>query len=183
MAPAKLYRRTDDGLEYWESWVDDGGRAVVHSGRVGERGEVEELDQAEFTAYVARKTPELYAAGFRAIPDEEHAIVSVQWPRSALPEDTGALDELWDKIELWVNEELGWTGLGRCTGVDLSTELVALAEAVDADLAVKVLADSLAGGELPGGAVITVRDDDEHDVVRWPPERDGEDVTAGLPPG
>ena len=182
MTPAKLYRTTDDGMEFWESWMDD-GVATVNTGRVGERGEVLTFDRAGFAAYVGQKAHELFAAGFRPIEPEDHEIVLVQWPRNLLPTDLTEMDALWDKVELWVNEELGWTGLGRCTGVDLSTELVAIAEAVDANLAVKVLAASLVQSDLPPGGVIAVRIDDERDEIRWPPEREGEDVSDELPPG
>jgi len=175
--PTKLYRRTGDGMEYWEHWTDDGGTTLVHSGKVGERGEVERFDDRDaFVAHLAEKTHELYREGFRNIPEDEHETVLVVWPRDGLPADTGELDALWEKIERWVNEELGWTGLGHCTGVDLSTELVAMGAVVDADLAVKVLAAALVQSDLPAGGVIAVRTGGERDEVRWPPERAGEDV-------
>ena len=179
--PAKLYRQTDDGVDYWESWVEDGGRAVVHWGRLGERGEVRKFDTTEeFTAYLAPKTMELHAGGFRNIPEEEHAFLLVMIPADAVPYATEDVEALWDRLEHWVNEELGWTGLGHCTGVDYSSEMVAMAEAVDPRLAVKVFGEAFASSGLPEGTLIAVREDDV-DVVRWPPERDGEDLPESLP--
>jgi hypothetical protein len=182
MTPAKQYRRTEDGVEYWESWVEEDGPAVVHWGRLGERGEVRRFeDRAEFSDYVRTKTFELHAAGFRAIDEEDHATVLVMIPPESLPYEAADVEALWARLESWVDEELGWTGLGRCTGVDLSSEMVALAIAVDARLAVEVLGAALPASGLPEETVIAVRED-EVDVVRWPPARDGEDVSDGLPP-
>ena len=183
MGAAKLYRDTAEGVEYWESWVHD-GKAVVHYGKLGERGTMEEFSSlSEFADYLGPKSDELHAAGYRNVPEEEHEIVLAQWPRDVVPRDIDEMEALWDRIERWVNEELGWTGLGRCVGVDLSTELVAIAEVVDVDLAVKVLATALMQSDLPTRGIIAVRIDDERDEIRWPPERAGEDVSEGLPPG
>ncbi len=178
MGPAKLYRTSQDGaVEYWESWVEDGGRAVVHWGRLGERGEVRSFDGDEFAAYLAPKVRALHAEGYRDVPEEEQAFLLVAWPPDALPYESDDVEVLWDRVELLVDEELGWTGLGRCTGVDFSSELVAMAVAVDAGLAVGVLAAALsAAADLPAGAVIAVRSADGRDVIRWPAERAGEEL-------
>ena len=181
MGMTKLYRRTADGLEYWEHWTND-GVTTVHTGRVGERGDVERFeDKDAFAAFFARTMPELLQSGFRGIPEDEHASILVQWPPDTVPEALDEIEALWDNVEHLVNEELGWTGLGHCSGVDYSSELTAMAEAVDADLAVKVLADALAHSDLPGGALIAVRvsdDDNERDEIRWPPDRHGEELPA-----
>jgi hypothetical protein len=150
VAEGRLYREAGEGVEYWESWVNDDGTAVVHYGRLGERGQVEEFsDPDAFADYLGPRVRELHAEGFRNVPEDEHATVMLQWPRSAVPDDVDGTEELWDRVEELVNEELGWTGLGRCTGIDLSSELTAMAEAVDARLAVKVLASALVQSGLP----------------------------------
>ena len=185
------YRRTDEGVDYWTAW-ELGGEGFIRTGRVGEPATVERFpDRDEFAFAVSRWVRQAYAEGFRTARDEhadedvEPPTVLVQWPRSAVPEDLDGLEELWDRVERWVDEELGSAGLGRSLGVDLSTELVVMAEAEDTAAAVRVLADSLVQrGDLPAGAVIAVREGEgeaEADIVRWPPERDGEDVSGGLP--
>jgi hypothetical protein len=173
--PAKLYRRSGDRVEYWESWVEEGGDAVIHHGVLGERGTVERFaDRGEYVERVAATVRELHAEGFANIPEEEHAELLVQIPPEAIP-DPDAVEPLWDRLELWVDETLGWTGLGHCTGVDYSSEMTAMALAVDADLAVRVLADSFPESGLPDATIVGVREEDG-DVVRWPPERAGEPV-------
>lgn len=173
----KLYRATADGMEYWENWTRD-GTTTVHWGRVGERGEVRRFGPAEFSEYLAEKVPGLYRAGFREIPQEDHVLLLVVVPAEGVPESVEATEALWDRLESWLNNELGWTGLGACGGVDLSNEMVAMADVVDADLAVKVLSESIGGADLPADTVIAVREggvEDGDDVIRWPPERAGEE--------
>ena len=172
MGITKLYRRTGDGLEYWENWTR-GDVTVVHWGRVGERGEKLELGPVEFAQDMGKKIHELH--DFHEIPEDEHALLLVVVPVEEVPRDLDELEALWDRLEGWLNEELGWTGLGHCDGVDKSNEMVAMGLVVDADLAVSVLAGSAVARELPPGTVIAVREDGR-DVVRWPPERAGEEA-------
>ena len=85
------------------------------------------------------------------------------------------LDELWTRFERWTQQTLDTSGLGRCLGLDLSSELTSIAEVRDPSRAVDVLVAGLRGAGLPEGAVIAVREDG-NDVIKWPPERAGEDL-------
>jgi hypothetical protein len=98
--------------------------------------------------------------------------VFVQFPPEALPHDADDVDELWTKLETWVQETLEPVGVGKVT-IDLASELTAVAEVGDAERAVTVLSDRIGGSGLPEGAVIAVRREPTV-TVQWPPERRGE---------
>lgn len=100
------------------------------------------------------------------------ADVYVQIPPEALPYDTDDVDELWTKLETWVQETLEPVGVGKVT-IDLASELTAVAEVADAEQAVAVLSDRIGSSGMPQCAVIAVRREPTV-TVQWPPERRGE---------
>jgi hypothetical protein len=170
----KLYRSDSDMVEYWETWpVEERPRtAVLHEGRLGEPG--------------ASKADEKQKAGFRPLSDEEHDFLLIKWSAAVLP-DPRAIEPAWDELELLVNDALGWSGLGRCLGMDYSGpsanqadwEMTAMALAVDAATAIPVLVRALSDAGRAAGAVIAVRDD-ERDVIQWPADKAGSDLDPDL---
>ena len=91
-------------------------------------------------------------------------LVLVQW-QSGSP-------ALLRRAQAWMDESLGWTGLGAYVGFEDTDALTIMGETVNAGLAVEVLAAGLPGSGLPEDAVIAVCTGD--DVIAWPPARVGE---------
>ena len=185
----KLYRSDSGTVDYWETWPveERPGTAVVHEGRLGEPGTSEEVTCGDdFAAWAARQADDKQQAGFRPLSDEEHDVLLIKWSAAVLP-DPRAIDPLWDELERLVNEALGWSGLGRCLGMDYSGpsadqadwELTAMALAVDAATAIPVLVRALSETGRAAGAVIAVRDD-ARDVIRWPAANAGSDLDPEL---
>jgi hypothetical protein len=185
----KLYRSDSGVVEYWETWpVEERPRtAVLHEGRLGEPGASDEVACGDdFAAWAARQADQKQQAGFRPLSDEEHDVLLIKWSAAVLP-DPHAIEPVWDELELLVNEALGWSGLGRCLGMDYSGpsadkadwEMTAMALAVDAATAIPVLVRALSEAGRAAGAVIAVRDD-ERDVIQWPADNAGSDLDPEL---
>jgi hypothetical protein len=185
----KLYRSDSGIVEYWETWpVEERPRAaVLHEGRLGEPGtSVEVACGDDFAAWAARQAEEKQQSGFRPLSDEEHDFLLIKWSAAVLP-DPRAIEPVWDELELLVNDALGWSGLGRCLGMDYSGpsadqadwEMTAMALAVDAATAIPVLVRALSEAGRAAGAVIAVRDD-ERDVIQWPADKAGSALDPGL---
>jgi hypothetical protein len=169
----KLYRDLPDGIQYWEAWDDGNGTAVVHEGRVGDPGQstvVREVD--DFADWVVGPADAKKAEGFEERPAEEHNVVAVQVPRDSVPSALEEVDATWTRLEHWMNETLGWAGVGHCASMDLSGPLTAFGDVVDIEAALSVLSQNLELAGLPDGVVIAVLEDDY--VVRWPADRAGE---------
>ena len=75
--------------------------------------------------------------------------MAVQVPRDSMPTALDDVDATWTRLELWLNETLGWTGLGHCSSMDLSGPLTAFGETVDVNAALAVLSDNLGISGLP----------------------------------
>jgi hypothetical protein len=110
--------------------------------------------------------------GYTERSEDEHRVVLVQVPSEAMPDDVPRIDSMWGRLELWMNETLGWTGLGRCANVAFSGPLTAFGAVVDVDRAVEVLVAEIGHSGLPDGTMIAVEDDAYG--IRWPPEKAGD---------
>jgi hypothetical protein len=162
----RLYRRTRNGLAYWEAWRDGAGQLVVHHGRAGERGHAEHLPAGPCRAgeRLAARVARQRRRGYRELEHCEMRLVLVQW-------ETGSR-ALLRSAQAWVDETLSWTGLGAYVGYEHSRALTIMGESVHAGLAVRVLAAGLPGSGLPADAVIAVCAGE--DLIAWPPARVGE---------
>jgi hypothetical protein len=112
----KLYQRGDRGLEYHEAWIAE-SVVVQHWGVCGERGET-----VEHPTSVGFDLPKLLKAlkskatsqGFRPIPLSRHQrlIVEASIAGNGTPAD---LDRR-HALETFLDDRLGWSGLGHCDG-------------------------------------------------------------------
>ncbi len=144
----KLYRRTDEGLAYWETW-ESGGEHTVHWGKVGERGQSETVRGSFFRSaakVVAAKIAEKKKEGYEEIADEDQHTLMIEYA----VEGMGTPDDLAKRhrLEERMNETTGWTGLGNCDGGSIgSGTMEVCCFVVDFDIAQKVIAADLAGTE------------------------------------
>jgi hypothetical protein len=109
----KLYREGVDGVFYWEAWDDGSGTAVVHEGRVGDRGRSTEVhDVDDFDTWVARAANAKRAEGFDDRAEEDLEIVAIQVPRASVPADLDAFEAMWDRLEHWSTRRSAGRGSG-----------------------------------------------------------------------
>jgi predicted DNA-binding WGR domain protein len=113
---AKLYQRIDGRLRYHEIWIR--GRAVVeHCGTCGERGQVQEhvvADDSQASELFKKLSREARAKGFRPIPRSRHATLVVEYPMDGF-DGTDDLQRR-HEIEDFLDQQMGWLGLGHCDG-------------------------------------------------------------------
>jgi hypothetical protein len=147
----KLYRRRGGEIEYREGWIA-GDLVIEHWGRCGEPGEIRRHSVSD-AGELRRMLGELKAAaklqGFRTIPPSRHATVVVE--RSI--EGFGAPTDLKFRhaLEDFLDERLGWLGLGHCDGGSIGTgSMEVYCRVVDLKTAVVAIRRELAGS--PFGA-------------------------------
>ena len=147
----KLYRRDGRGLDYHEAWPVE-GEVVEHWGRCGERGEMRRHPAVgrQATAAVLKQIRSSAAAqGFRPIAASRliGLLVERRIDGFGKPSDLDLRHELED----FLNDALGWTGVGHCDGGSSGAgSMEAYCVVVDASLAERILAPLLAGSKFSG---------------------------------
>jgi hypothetical protein len=128
----KLYSRLGDRrLLYREAWVA-GTRIVEHWGECGDRGQTKEHSYSGST--LQRLEQEARAAGYHPIPDDEMAMLIVEY----LIDGFGSSADLDRRhaLEDEFNELVGWLGLGHLDGGSIGSGAMEVAlMVVDFDIA------------------------------------------------
>jgi hypothetical protein len=114
----KTYRKGDTALEYWEAWISDAG-VIQHRGVCGQTGTTRSLPvmRSALATLEADKAEALHQ-GFRAIPETRLQTLSLELTANDADPWKRLLSRR-NELEDWLNEELGWTGLGHCDGGDM----------------------------------------------------------------
>ncbi|GGF23317.1 hypothetical protein [Flavobacterium limi] len=118
------YYKTDDKeqLLYKETWFDEKNKkAIVHYGKVGYKGKVEEIPIEMQTAndeFINIFCKECSNNGYYQIDDDNHHWVVIQY---SLKSEFGNKRDLWlkEKVQEYLKNHLGWTGLGNVDGFDM----------------------------------------------------------------
>jgi hypothetical protein len=141
----KLYKKTADGISYWETWNNDDKTAVIHWGLLGNYGEQRPVTTENITALkdtlnslIANKVTE----GFSEILHDKKFTLAITFRLKTwgTPEDLGRRE----KYRNFITEHLGWTGNGRCDDGDIgSGEMTLYADVVDPYLAIKTIPNDL----------------------------------------
>ena len=145
----KLYRISNEGTEYWETWEESPGSHRVHWGDLGTVGEskiVKSTFMRRAERTIQKEIDELVARGFRPIAPEDHAVLMIEYQIDGMgsEEDLSRRHQLEDRM----NETLGWTGLGACDGGSIGTGTMEVCNfVVDFDVAKKVIEDDLVDTE------------------------------------
>jgi hypothetical protein len=171
----KLYRRRQDGHDYWEAWDAD-GKVTIHWGQLGETGETRTIPTTFFRS--AKKIIETESKlprteGYREIEIDDHYQVVVQYQ---LGSNWGTDDDLKTRheIESIFNECFGWTGNGMCDGGDIGSGMMNIfSYVVDPTIALRTMRNELSSRGLLDSAIIAVREGDEYRVV-WPENFSGD---------
>ncbi len=145
----KLYRRSNDTVEYWETWDNDDGSHTVHFGTLGTTGE-SRVVKSSLTRKAQRVIQEeidvRVAEGYCPIELDDHAILLIEYAVDGMGH-TRDLDKR-HRLEDRMNELLGWTGLGACDGGSIGSGTMEVCNfVVDFDLAKSVVAADLEGTE------------------------------------
>jgi hypothetical protein len=118
----KLYRIDKDKLWYAEYWISDLSKVVFHTGKVGNKGILEEFNFFDFHED-EKKLNDFFEnrfrkEGFREFDDNNLYWLVVQFKMKSLK---GNARDHWlkDKVTDYLNNELGWKGLGHVNGFDM----------------------------------------------------------------
>jgi hypothetical protein len=112
----KLYRKSQDGIEYWETW-EHNAIHTIHWGKLGERGRSRELRNFFFrsaTRTVEAQLEEKKAEGFEEIPTEDHHTLPIEYAVQGMGTPTDLQKR--HSLEERMGKTLGWIGLGHCDG-------------------------------------------------------------------
>jgi len=115
----KLYKEDDQGnLLYAEYWINPEKQVIIHTGKVGKEGVTEELEfdseETSLKYFLDRFEPK----GYQAFSKDDKTYLVVQFPMKSLK---GNKRDHWlkEKVMEYLNEELGWRGLGHVDGFDM----------------------------------------------------------------
>ena len=145
----KLYRLTPSKKEYWETWDNNNGSHEIHWGALGTRGESKTVKSGLFKkaeAVIQTQVDARLAEGFQPIDIEDHFIVLVEYAinRMGTKEDL----EKRHRLQAFMDETLGWTGLGACDGGSIGSGTMEVCNyVVDFELAKSVIEKALANTE------------------------------------
>ena len=123
----KLHKRdATNNLLYAECWVSDEKLIVVHTGKVGKKGETEEFTigekfktSSEFLSHFEENFKKL---GYSEFHEADLTWLVVQFEMKSLK---GAKRDHWlkDKVSEYLNDELGWKGIGHVDGADMGEQI------------------------------------------------------------
>jgi hypothetical protein len=141
----KLYKKTDDGLLYWETWNTTDNNAVIHWGQVGQTGQTKDLNansNKDLRNRINEQIDKTIAEGFAEIPLESQYTIAVTFKLDSWGTPTH-LDRR-EEIRSILTEHLGWTGNGICDDGDIgSGEMTLYADVVDPYVGVKTIKQEL----------------------------------------
>jgi hypothetical protein len=141
----------DGLLHYREGW-SNGSEVTAHWGVCGERGEVRThnaASEAEADEIIAKSGPAALADGWVEIPEDEHAWLVVEFLLAGLKADDPVAFR--HGLEDYLNDLVGWLGLGHCDGGSIgSGTLEAACLVVDYDVAAEALARELKASPYAG---------------------------------
>jgi len=146
----KLYQRKDDGLYYHEAWPDDGD-IVEHRGLCGTEGETRRhpyATLAEARRICAALKRQARADGYRPVAPSRHRRMVVELPVDGFGDEVDI--DLRHSLEDFLDNRLGWLGLGHCDGGSTgSGTMEVFCFVVDMAVARETVVRELKGLDLP----------------------------------
>lgn len=135
----KLYKKTEEGTQYWETWNTDKENAVIHWGELGLTGDdasIEADSHQELKNKINSLIEEKKKEGFKEVPIDEQFTVLISFKLKTWG-TTADLDKR-EEIRSIVTEHLGWTGNGICDDGEIgSGEMTLFADVIDPYVAIK----------------------------------------------
>ncbi|MBF4463641.1 WGR domain-containing protein [Flavobacterium sp. LC2016-12] len=143
----KLYKVKDNQLYYWETWNKDEKTAIVHWGKVGERGEDKEVTGNFFSNFkkkVLKEIAEKVKEGYAEFDKGRISYLEIEYIIDGFGTEHDL--EKRHKLEAKMDEILGWTGLGHTDGGSIGSGTMEVGcIVVDFDIAKKVIEEKLKG--------------------------------------
>ncbi len=140
----KLYKRIRRTLHYHEAWIAE-SMVIEHWGKVGERGETvthKRRKRLSEDKSIEKVLSNARAEGFEPIARDNHTLLLIEFRIDGM----GTPSELKKRhaLQARMDETLGWTGLGRCTGGSIGSGTMEVeCLVVDVKVAKKVIAADL----------------------------------------
>ena len=141
----KLYYPKKNPIKYWEFWDNDDGSQTVHWGELGTEGEsiiVKRHLLNSAKSQVQKMEMEYISKGYEEIDFDSQHVFVVEYTVNGF----GSSEDL-DKrhsLEDYMNELLGWTGLGHCDGGSIGSDsMEVFCIVVDYEMARQVVAERL----------------------------------------
>ena len=145
----KLYKLIDNQLNYWETWDKDEKTAIVHWGIVGQRGQYKEVKNKLFSNFrkiIQKEIDNKLKEGYTEFNEEKIVLLEIEYAIDGLGTDED-LDKQ-HRLEEYLDEILGQTGLGQCDGGSIGSGTMEVGcMVVDLDIARKVIEDNLKNTE------------------------------------
>jgi hypothetical protein len=145
----KLYKLTDNQLQYWETWDKDEKTAIVHWGVVGQRGENKEVKGGLFSNFrktVQTEINEKLKDGYAEFDDDKLSFLEIEYKIDGFGTEQDL--EKRHRLEIKLDGILGWTGLGHTDGGSIgSGTMEAGCMVVDFEIAKKVIEANLKNTE------------------------------------
>jgi len=145
----KLYKVKDNQLYYWETWNKDEKTAIIHWGKVGERGEEKEVKGNFFSNFqkkVLKEIAEKVKEGYAEFDKAKISFLEIEYIIDGFGTEQDL--EKRHKLEAKMDEVLGWTGLGHTDGGSIGSGTMEVGcMIVDFDTAKKVIEENLKGTE------------------------------------
>ena len=113
----KLYRFSDSKKEYWETWEETPRSHLVHWGDLGTEGNTKTVTSSLFRnaeKTLKKEIDELIRQSFAPVLPDDHAILMVEYSIDNMGSEADV--DKRHRLEDFLNEKLGWTGLGACDG-------------------------------------------------------------------
>lgn len=113
----KLYKEIDGVLNYWEIWESEPKTTMTHYGVVGERGKSQITKAGLFSSassVIKKKTAEKIKEGYAESSDDDFYTLVIEYAIDGM----GTNEDLEKRhaLEDYMDELLGWMGLGHCDG-------------------------------------------------------------------
>ena len=156
----KLYNFTDASKSYWETWEHNGVH-TIHWGTLGTRGSSKELRSTFFkkaTDVIQKEIDQRVAEGFGPVASDDYATLLIEFTVDSMGSSTDL--EKRHRLQVHMDEILGWTGLGHCDGGSIgSGTMEVCCMVVDFDIAKRVIEADLRDTEFCDYTRINCEDD------------------------
>lgn len=123
----KLHKKDkQNNLLYAECWISDEAKGIVHTGKVGKEGNTEEHNLGEefktTSDFLEHFQNHFKKLGYSEFQDDGLIWLVVQFEMKSLK---GNKRDHWlkEKVNEYLNSELGWRGIGHVEGFDMGEQI------------------------------------------------------------
>ncbi len=171
----KLYKKNETNTQYWEAWEREGS-VVIHTGVLGDEGEVEQIELADgedINEIIAAESLDVLSEGYAEVSSDDHGHLILQYKMKGPWAEESAVEKR-HAVEDMIDQCLGWTGNGHCDGGDIGSGTVNIFSfVVDPAIAKKTILALLQEEKLLDGATLALQNDESYEVL-WPEKHNGE---------